>query len=430
MVSEPQAEVHPKTVRAVTKVVSAAKLAAAELGTTSTNLRNAALLAIAEALERNQQELLLANAEDVEMAQRKEAPESAVESLRLTPEAIVAAIDGVRRVAAVADPVGEVVEGRTLPNGIRLARVRIAMGVIGAICDQRARSGLEVAVIALKAGNAAVLYADGLARSTNTLLVELLRGAVGTAGLPADSVVSVDPWGPDGARALLAARDYVDLLIPRGDEALVSAVVRDSVVPVIETGPGIVHIYIDASAPVRMSTNIVLNSKTQDPSAVNAVETLLVHERAAKRVLPRLLGRLNQAGVVLRGGQDVGELAPEGVTVKRVARRDWAKEYLGAELAVKIVGGLDEAIDHIRSYSTGHTEVIVTNDTGNADTFTEAVDAAAVGVNVSTRFTDGGEYGMGCEAGVSTQRLHARGPLGPRVLTTSKWIMRGSGQIR
>ena len=425
-----QAEIHPKTVRAVTRVVAAAKAVAPVLAGTSAKVRDAALEAIAVNLEEHTEDLLAANAEDLVMARGKEIPQSSLDRLALDEQRIANIVDSVRTVAALPDPVGELVEGRTLTSGIQLYQERVPLGLVAAIYEARPNVTVDIAALALKSGNTAVLRGGNLAKSSNSLLLELMRQAIVAVGLPKEALSSVDEWGRDGARVLMTARDYVDLLIPRGGAELISTVVRESIVPVIETGVGNVHIFVDQSAPVRMATNIVVNSKTKRRGVFNSVETLLVQEKAAKRVLPKLLGALSERGVVVHAGPDVAELAPDGVAIRRVARRDWAKEYLGLEIAVKIVAGLDEAIEHIRSYSSGHTEVIVTNDMANADAFVSAVDAAAVGVNVSTRFTDGEEFGLGAELGISTQKLHARGPMGLRALTTVKWVMRGSGQVR
>ncbi|PMB99088.1 glutamate-5-semialdehyde dehydrogenase [Brevibacterium luteolum] len=423
-------EIHPKTVRAITRIAKSAKDASTELATTSTAVKNAALEAIAQTLEENTADILQANAEDLEMAEKKGTAEALLERLRLTEERIADIAGAVREVIALDDPVGTVIQGRTLLNGIQLTEQRVPMGVIGAIYEARPNVTVDIAALAIKAGNAVVLRGGSAAKSSNTLLIELLRSAVESAGLPAATVAGIDDYGRDGAKVLMQSRDFVDLLIPRGGADLISTVVHESIVPVIETGVGNVHMFLDASATARQAADLVINSKTHRPSVCNALETLLVHEKTARRVLPKILGELDAHGVTIHAGSDVGEYAPEGVKVRRVSRRDWAKEYLGLEIAIKLVAGLDEAIEHIRAYTSGHTEVIVTNDISNADAFVGAVDAAAVGVNVSTRFTDGGQFGLGAEVGISTQKLHARGPMGLTHLTTSKWIMRGSGQLR
>ena len=424
------ADIDAKTVRGVTRVVRASKAASTAVAGASTALKNAALEAIARTLLDNADDIRAANAEDIETARKKDTPEAMIDRLTLTEERIAQIAGAVREVIALPDPVGDIVHGRTLPNGILLRQERVPMGVVGAIYEARPNVTVDIAALALKSGNAVVLRGGSAAKSSNTLLVELLRRAVASVGLPAEAVAGIDEYGRAGAQVLMQARDHVDLLIPRGGADLIATVVRESIVPVIETGVGNVHMYLDSSAPVGMAGDLVLNSKAQRPSVCNALETLLVHEKAAKRVLPKILARLDEAGVVVHADADVAAHAPDGVRTKRVTRRDWAKEYLALELAVKIVADIDEAIEHIRAYSSGHTEVIVTNELDKAEHFVRAIDSAAVGVNVSTRFTDGGEFGLGAEVGISTQKLHARGPMGLAQLTTTKWIMRGSGQIR
>ncbi|WP_434595116.1 glutamate-5-semialdehyde dehydrogenase [Brevibacterium sp. 1718] len=424
------AEIHPKTVRGVTRIVRNAKSASSLLATTSTAEKNAALGAIAEALRSSTDRIVKANDADIAAGTENGMSESLLDRLRLDADRIAAIADSVEDVIDLADPVGDVVVGRTLPNGIRLTQNRVPMGVIGAIYEARPNVTVDIAVLALKSGNASVLRGGSAAQNSNTEIISILRRAVESAGLPADSINGIDQYGREGANVLMHARDYVDLLIPRGGADLINMVVQESIVPVIETGVGNVHMFIDSTATVKASVDLVLNSKTHRPSVCNSLETLLVHEKAAKRVLPKILERLDGAGVIVHADSDVSALAPAGMKVRRVSRRDWAKEYLGLEIAIKLVSGIEEAIDHIRAYSSGHTEVIVTKDLDNADTFVTAIDAAAVGVNVSTRFTDGGELGFGAEVGISTQKLHARGPMGLEQLTTTKWVMMGNGQVR
>lgn len=423
-------EIHPKTVRGVTRVVRNAKSAAAHLATSSTAEKDAGLRAIADALSENSDRIVKANEVDIAAGIDNGMNAGLLDRLRLDHDRIEAIATSVGTIIDLDDPVGNVVVGRVLPNGIRLTQNRVPMGVIGAIYEARPNVTVDIAILALKAGNATVLRGGSAAQNTNTEIVSVLRKAVESAGLPADSINGIDQYGRDGATVLMNARDYVDLLIPRGGAELINTVVQESLFPVIETGIGNVHMFIDSSATVKNSVDLVVNSKTHRPSVCNSLETLLVHEKAAKRVLPKILDRLDKAGVVLHADTTVAALAPETMKVKRVSRRDWAKEYLDLDLAVKVVSGIDEAIEHIRAYSSGHTEVIVTKDLDNAETFVTAIDAAAVGVNVSTRFTDGGELGFGAEVGISTQKLHARGPMGVEQLTTTKWVMIGNGQIR
>ncbi|SDS76279.1 glutamate-5-semialdehyde dehydrogenase [Brevibacterium siliguriense] len=424
------AEIHPKTVRGVTRIVRNAKAASSLLATASTAEKNAALGAIAEALRSNTDRIVKANDADIAAGTENGMSDALLDRLRLDSDRIAAIADSVEDVIDLADPVGNVVVGRTLPNGIRLTQNRVPMGVIGAIYEARPNVTVDIAVLALKSGNSSVLRGGSAAQNSNTEIISILRRAVESAGLPADSISGIDQYGREGAHVLMHARDYVDLLIPRGGADLINMVVQESIVPVIETGVGNVHMFIDSTATVKTSVDLVLNSKTHRPSVCNSLETLLVHEKAAKRVLPKILERLDGAGVIVHADSDVSALAPAGMKVRRVSRRDWAKEYLGLEIAIKLVSGIEEAIDHIRAYSSGHTEVIVTKDLDNADTFVTAIDAAAVGVNVSTRFTDGGELGFGAEVGISTQKLHARGPMGLEQLTTTKWVMMGNGQVR
>ncbi|AZU00648.1 glutamate-5-semialdehyde dehydrogenase [Brevibacterium linens] len=424
------AEIHPKTARGVTRIVRNAKAASSLLATTSTAEKNAALGAIADALRSSTDRIVKANDADIAAGTENGMSDALLDRLRLDADRIAAIADSVEDVIDLADPVGDVVVGRTLPNGIRLTQNRVPMGVIGAIYEARPNVTVDIAVLALKSGNASVLRGGSAAQNSNTEIISILRRAVESAGLPADSISGIDQYGREGAHVLMNARDYVDLLIPRGGADLINMVVQESIVPVIETGVGNVHMFIDSTATVKTSVDLVLNSKTHRPSVCNSLETLLVHEKAAKRVLPKILERLDGAGVIVHADSDVSALAPAGMKIRRVSRRDWAKEYLGLEIAIKLVSGIEEAIDHIRAYSSGHTEVIVTKDLDNADTFVTAIDAAAVGVNVSTRFTDGGELGFGAEVGISTQKLHARGPMGLEQLTTTKWVMMGNGQVR
>src|SRR5699024_1119517 len=421
-------EIHPKTVRGVTRIARSAKAASSLLATASTAEKNAALVAIAEALRTGTDRIVKANDADIAAGTESGMSEALLDRLRLDADRIAAIADSVEAIVDLADPVGNVGVGRTLPNGIRLSQTRVPMGLIGAIHEARPNVTVDITVLALKAGNATVLRGGSAAQNSNAELISVLRSAVESVGLPADTVNGIDQYGRDGANVLMHARDFVDLLIPRGGAELINMVVQESIVPVIETGVGNVHMFVDSTATVKTAVDLVLNSKTHRPSVCNSLETLLVHEKAAKRVLPKILDRLDQAGVVV--DSDVSAHAPASMKIKRVSRRDWAKEYLGLEIAIKLVSGIEEAIDHIRAYSSGHTEVIVTKDLDNADTFVAAIDAAAVGVNVSTRFTDGGELGFGAEVGISTQKLHARGPMGLEQLTTTKWVMMGNGQIR
>jgi len=330
-------------------------------------------------------------------------------------------------IIALPDPVGDVVRGSTLANGLRLTQVRVPFGVVGAIYEARPNVTVDIAALALKSGNAAVLRGGSAAENTNRVLVEVIQSALVEAGLPAESVQTIDEFGRDGATQLMRARGLVDVLIPRGSAGLINSVVAESTVPVIETGAGVVHVFLDESADLDDAVAIVHNSKVQRPSVCNALETLLVHASAAERLLPPVLAKLAASGVTIHADDAARVIFPDSVPV---VEEDWSTEHMSLDISVRVVGGLDEALDHIATYSTHHTESILTNDIGNADRFLAEVDSAVVMVNASTRFTDGGEFGFGAEVGISTQKLHARGPMGLPELTSTKWVVRGTGQVR
>ncbi|MDR2453755.1 MAG: glutamate-5-semialdehyde dehydrogenase, partial [Bifidobacteriaceae bacterium] len=332
--------------------------------------------------------------------------------------------------AGLADPVGQVVRGSTLPNGLRLRQIRVPMGVVGMIYEARPNVTVDAAGLGLKSGNAVILRGGSAAERTNRAVVEVLRRAVAGAGLPADSIQTIDQHGRAGVRALMRARGLVDLLVPRGGAGLIQTVVREAQVPVIETGVGNCHVYVDGAANLAQALGIVLNSKTQRPSVCNAAETLLVDQAVAAGFLPGALRALAARGVKLRLDQPAQAFAPPGAVWAPAAAADWDTEYLDLELAVGVVEGLEGALEHIQRHSSGHTEAICTEDLGRARQFTERVDAAVVVVNASTRFTDGGQFGLGAEIGISTQKLHARGPMGLAELTSTKWLVWGDGQIR
>jgi glutamate-5-semialdehyde dehydrogenase len=314
-----------------------------------------------------------------------------------------------------------------MPNGIHLSEVRVPFGVIGAIYEARPNVTVDIAALCIKSGNASVLRGGSAAENTNTVTVGLMQSALKQAGISAEAIQSIDDLGREGATQLMTARGYVDVLIPRGSANLINAVVAESKVPVIETGAGVVHIFIDESADLEQAVDIVHNSKVQRPSVCNALETLLVIESVAATALPPILSRLEKSGVTLKGDDRTRDIYP-GVGV--ATAEDYATEHMALEMSVRVVTSIDEAIDHIRTYSTKHTESILTNNVSHAEKFLAEVDAAVVMVNASTRFTDGGEFGFGAEVGISTQKLHARGPMGLPELTSTKWLVRGSGQIR
>ncbi|MBA8809662.1 glutamate-5-semialdehyde dehydrogenase [Promicromonospora sukumoe] len=415
---------------AVRDVARRAKVASRTLATANRMTKDAALGAVAGALVAAADEIVAANAQDLERGRANGMSDGLLDRLALTPERIVQIATALRDVAALPDPVGEVVRGQTLPNGLRLRQVRVPMGVLGMIYEARPNVTVDAAGLALKSGNAAILRGGSAAASSNAVIVAVMRAALEASGLPADLVQSIDAYGRAGGVALMRARGLVDVLIPRGGADLIQTVVRESLVPVIETGVGNVHVYVDASADVDMAVAIVMNAKTQRVGVCNAAETLLVHEDAAPAFLPAALTALAGAGVVLHGDPAALSFAPDGAVVLPATDEDWATEYLALELGVRVVPSLDEAIEHIRTWSSGHTEAIVTRDIAAADRFVAEVDSAAVMVNASTRFTDGGELGLGAEIGISTQKLHARGPMGLTELTTTKWVVTGDGHIK
>lgn len=411
----------------VVTLLDASRDAARSLVTASTEARDAALEAIAVALEGGVAQILAGNERDIADGKASGMSTGLLDRLTLTEARINALADAVRDVIALPDPIGESVRGSTLPNGIRIEQVRVPLGVVGVIYEARPNVTVDLAALALKSGNAVVLRGGSAAEHTNAVLISLIRSAIASVGLPADAVATVDPLGRDGARQLMRARGWVDVLVPRGSAGLIATVVEESLVPVIETGAGVVHLFLDESAPDDWAVEITHNAKVQRPSVCNALETLLVHESAAERLVPPVLKRLTASGVTVRGDDRTRALFPDALPV---TDEDFATEHMSLELNVAVVPSLDDALEHIRRFSTKHTEAIVTNDLGNAERFLNEVDAAAVLVNASTRFTDGGEFGFGAEVGISTQKLHARGPMGLRELTSTKWLVRGSGHVR
>ncbi len=410
-----------------TEKLTAAREASRRLATATAGEKNAALDAIADAVLAHQEQILAANELDLDRGRDTGMTEGLQDRLRFTPSRLEGLATAVREVVALPDPVGDVVRGSTLANGLQLTQTRVPFGVVGAIYEARPNVTIDIAALALKSGNAAVLRGGTAAENTNRVLVDVIQGALTSAGLPAASVQTIDEFGRDGAKQLMRARGFVDVLIPRGSADLINSVVAESTVPVIETGAGVVHVYLDESADTDMSVEIVHNAKVQRPSVCNALETLLVHAASAPRLLPPVLARLREAGVTIHADERTLALFPDAVAA---TDDDWATEYMSLDLAVRVVDDLDEALDHIRTYSTHHTESIITNDLSRAERFLAEVDSAVVMVNASTRFTDGGEFGFGAEVGISTQKLHARGPMGLPELTSTKWVVRGAGQVR
>jgi glutamate-5-semialdehyde dehydrogenase len=405
----------------------AARAASRVLAQLTSDRKDAALHAIADAVVAQADRVLAANALDLEQADRDGVAPGLRDRLRLDLPRLEGLAAATRLVAGLVDPIGESVRGRVLPNGLRLDQVRVPFGVVGAIYEARPNVTVDIAALALKSGNAAVLRGGSAARRSNTALVEVIREALVASGLPADAVVTIDQHGREGAAELMRARGLVDVLVPRGSAAFIETVVRESTVPVIETGAGVVHVFLDESADEATAVDVVVNSKVQRPSVCNALETLLVHERAADRLLPAVLGALRASGVTVHGDERVRAVDADVVPA---TDDDWATEYMSLDLAVRVVADVDAAMEHIERWSTRHTESIVTADHATAERFLAEVDSAVVMVNASTRFTDGGEFGFGAEVGISTQKLHARGPMGLPELTSTKWLVRGTGQVR
>lgn len=415
---------------AVRDVARRSQVASRTLATATRATKDAALHALADALEAAADEIVAANADDLARGRERGLSDGLLDRLALTPARVAAIAGALRELAGLPDPVGEVVRGQTLPNGLRLRQLRVPMGVVGMIYEARPNVTVDAAGLALKSGNAVILRGGSAAASSNAVIVDVLRRALEAQGLPADLVQTIDAYGRPGGVALMQARGLVDVLVPRGGADLIRTVVGSSTVPVIETGVGNVHVYVDATADVADAVEIVMNAKTQRVGVCNAAETLLVHADAAEAFLPAALAALGGAGVVLHGDARTVALAPESVEVLPATDADWATEYLALELAVRVVDSLDDAIEHIRTWSSGHTEAILTRDLAASERFVAEVDSAAVMVNASTRFTDGGELGLGAEIGISTQKLHARGPMGLAELTTTKWVVHGDGHVR
>ncbi|CAB4631483.1 MAG: glutamate-5-semialdehyde dehydrogenase [Actinobacteria bacterium] len=407
--------------------IKLAKDASASLAIASTTAKNNALEQIANLLVASEKDIVSANLKDLERAKSEGLSVGLQDRLMLNKDRILALANSIREIEALPDPIGESVRGMSLPNGLKLSQVRVPFGVVGAIYEARPNVTVDISALALKSGNAVVLRGGTAAENTNIALVKVLQQGLTKAGLSGDLVQTVDDFGRDGANAMMAARGLIDVLIPRGSAGLIKAVVEDSKVPVIETGDGVTHLFIDESANPEWSIEIVHNSKVQRPSTCNALETLLVHEAVAKTILPKVLTKLAESGVTIHGDDATRAVFPSAVAA---VEADWSAEYYSLDLAVKVVSGLDQALQHIAKYSTHHTEVIITDSAANAERFLSEVDSAVVMVNAATRFTDGGQFGFGAEVGISTQKLHARGPMGLSELTSTKWLVRGSGQTR
>jgi len=411
----------------VAQAASRAREASLILAQATRATKDAALLAMADALVAATPQILAANAADVAAALADGTPEHMIDRLKLDESRVADFAQGVCDVANLPDPVGEVVRGSTLPNGLALQQLRVPMGVIGMIYEGRPNVTADAAAICLKAGSASLLRGSKSAQNSNRVIAETMREAITSVGLPADLIQAISADRRETSTDLMTARGLVDLVIPRGGAGLIQAVVENATVPVIETGIGNVHVYVDADADLEMALNIVMNSKTHRNSVCNSAESLIVHRDVADEFLPLVISALIDAGVTIHG--DKTFMAADERVVP-ATEEDYETEYLSADIAAVVVDSLDEAIAHIRTYSSGHTEAIVTKSLDAARRFTVAVDSAAVMVNASTRFTDGGEFGFGAEIGISTQKLHARGPMGLQEMTTTKYIVTGSGQVR
>ena len=390
--------------------------------------KDEALKAIAKALRENSQTIIAANDIDIENGKKAGLTASLLDRLKLDEARILGMADGVEQVAAQPDPIGRVIEGRTLKNGLQIEKITVPMGVIGIIYEARPNVTSDAAALCLKAGSAVILRGGKEAINSNKAVMSIMRDAVESVGLPRDCVALVEDTSRQSATELMQLSEYLDVLIPRGGAGLIKSVVENAKVPVIETGVGNCHVYVDASADIEMAANIIFNAKTQRPSVCNAIETILVHKDIAEKALPAIKAELDKKNVELRGCERTREIL--GDCVVPAIENDYAIEFLDYILAVKVVDNIDKALDHLAKYSTGHSESIITSDYAAANKFTSGVDSAAVYVNASTRFTDGGEFGLGAEIGISTQKLHARGPMGLNELTSMKFIIRGNGQIR
>jgi glutamate-5-semialdehyde dehydrogenase len=412
-------------VTSLTELGERAKRASRALALASTDSKDAALLAAADLLIQKSDDIIRANEDDVERAKTGGVPSAVIDRLRLTEDRVRGMSAGLRKVAALPDPVGEVTEGWVRPNGLRVSRVRVPLGVVGVIYENRPNVTSDAAGLCLKSGNAAFLRGSSAALASNQAIARALREGFAKAGLPEDSLVLVEDTSHESAREFMRLRGLVDCLIPRGGPSLVQAVLENATVPYVIDGDGNCHLYVDASADLEMALALLVNGKTQRPSVCNATESLVLHRDIAAAFLPAAVDALNRVRLV--GDDEARAIAS---SIEPATEDDWGQEYLDLVLSVRVVDDLDAAIAHIQRYSSGHTEAIATRDLEAAQRFTREVDAAAVVVNASTRFTDGEQFGFGAEIGISTQKLHARGPMGLRELTTTKYVITGTGQIR
>lgn len=404
-----------------------AKSASRGLRTLSSSTKNAALEAMASALLDRAGEIYRANAEDVARAREKGLTGALLTRLEINEKKLHAMAEGCRVVAALPDPVGRVLNGQTLPNGLKIEQVRVPLGVVAVIFESRPNVTVDAAILALKAGNAVILRGGSEAIQTNGLLARIISEAATQNGVPEGAIGFIETTDRAASEILATLDSHIDLIVPRGGEALKKALTRVATVPVIFAAGGVCHIFVDESADLENATEIAINAKVQSPGVCNAMETLLVHRAAAERFLPQVANRLREKGVELRGDERARQIVP---TMETASADDWGQEFLDLILAVKVVDSLEDAVAHIEQFGTHHSDAIVTNSAQNAERFLNEVDSAAVYANASTRFSDGFEFGLGAEVGISTQKLHARGPLGLEALTTTKYVVRGSGQVR
>lgn len=398
------------------------------LMTASTGEKNEILRSIAARLVKKQEEILVENEKDIANARDNGISDTMVDRLRLTPERIQGIAEACCQLITLEDPVGQILEGSTRPNGMRITKLRVPMGVVGIIYESRPNVTVDAASLCIKSGNAAILRGGKEAFCSNKILMNTMREAVKECGFPEDIIQLVEDTSREVSTQMMQANGWIDVLIPRGGAGLIQAVVNHATIPVIETGTGNCHIYVDSTADLDMAVKLTDNGKTQRPSVCNALETCLVHRDVAKRFLPMLQDRLRRSQVEIRGCDKTREIL--GDCVIPATKEDYATEFLDYIISIRVVDSIDEAISHIGTYSTGHSECIVTESYSNAQKFQQEIDSACVYVNCSTRFTDGGEFGLGAEIGISTQKLHARGPMGLKELTTMKYIISGDGQVR
>ena len=411
----------------LTELCKSAKEVSRQIGNLDTNTKNEVLRAAAEALVAHTDEIIRENEKDLARGRENHMPEGLLDRLMLTPSRMEQMAEGLRQVADLADPIGEVLSMKKRPNGLMIGKKRVPLGVVGMIYEARPNVTVDAFALCFKTGNAVILKGGSDAILSNIVIVSVLQEVLEAHGIPRAAVSLIEDTSRETAAAFMKMNEYVDVLIPRGGKGLIKAVVNQSTIPVIETGTGNCHIYVDESADLDMAVNIILNAKTQRVGVCNACESLLVHENVKEKLLPVLAKRLQEKHVEMRADKEAQTLMPGAVAA---TEEDWGTEYLDYILSIKVVHNVDEAIAHINKYNTGHSEAIITENYSNAQKFLDEVDAAAVYVNASTRFTDGFEFGYGAEIGISTQKLHARGPMGLLALTTTKYIIYGNGQIR